>query len=511
MPTFDFIEKSTLGSGFLYKSSSFLVAFSYSNFIATTGFGTTSMNISSVEVGQVTTGMVLSGETLFGTPSISSFGTFNGTSGTVTISEATWWNNPSSIVGTGWVTVTDPDYPSETVRGICYLDGTYYVMTPGGTIHGSEIENPLSWSALNVIQAHAEPDLGVALFRQKNLLVAFGEYSTQFFYNAGNPTGSPLLPYTSANLELGCASADSIAQAEDTLYFIGRARQRGRSIYQLVGTEPKKISTAYIDRLLDADPLENVRAYFLKITGHGFYILTLNDTGITLVYDTSTGLWNEWTQMRTNGTVTFSAMSWTNNQVTVTATSHGLSDGDYVSIASSNPSGYNYSGAINVVNANTFTFPKTTNPGSYVGSAVITKYIEEPYDMAAYAYGGNLDLVQDSTTGSIYAVLSNSNVDHTAPIKYEIRTSKFDGGNNGHKYYAKMELIGDKVDGTAWVRYSDDDYQTWSKYRPVNLAAPRSQLYRTGRGRRRAYDIINYDDKPIRLEAIEITATEGMR
>jgi hypothetical protein len=74
-----------------------------------------------------------------------------------------------------------------------------------------------------------------------------------------------------------------------------------------------------------------------------------------------------------------------------------------------------------------------------------------------------------------------------------------------------VEVIGDKVAGTAHVRYTNDDYQTWSKYRPVDLSDQRSQLYRLGRGRRRAYDIINYDNLPIRLEALEITAIEGVR
>jgi len=511
MAVFDFIENSTFGSGFIYKDSTKAYVYAKAIFTATTGTGTTTMNISAVTEGTVVAGMTITGGTLSGTETIASFGTFDGTSGTVTLSNADTWANPTTVTGTGFIEITDADYPNETVRGVVYLDGTYYVMTPQGTIHGSEINDPFTWSALNVISVQSEPDLGVALARQLNLIVAFGEYSTEFFYDAANPTGSPLLPYTSAFLEMGCASGDSLAQAENTIYFIGKAKQKGRSVYQLVGTQPQPISTPYIDRILMADDLVNIKAYFIKITGHGFYVLTLPTSQLTLVYDVSTGMWNKWTQMVAGPTITSIAATWSNGLVTVVKASHGLEDGQYVAVASSNPSGYNYSGAVNVVDSSTFTYPIASDPGTYVGSAVITSYVETFFNMASYTHVGNLDLVQDSTTGTIYTMSTDTYQDNSIPIKLQIRTSKFDNGNNKEKYFAKVELIGDKVDGTAHVRYTNDDYQTWSKYRPVSLSDQRSQLYRLGRGRRRAYDIINYDNLPIRLEALEITATEGMR
>lgn len=512
MAVFDFIENSSDGSGFIYKNSSGAFVYSFATFTATAGTGTSVMTISAVTEGTVVVGMTLTGGTLSGTATITSFGTFNGTSGTVNLSGADTWANPTTVTASGFIEITDADYPEETVRGICYLDGTYYVMTPSGAIYGSDINDPFTWSALNVIQANAEPDLGIALFRQLNLLCAFGEYSTQFFYDAGNPTGSPLLPYSSANLEIGCASAESIAQAENTLFFMGKARQKGRAIYKLDGTNiSPPLSNPFIDRILNDDDLFGVASFFIKIAGHGFYILTLPSSSITLVYDVETGLWAKWTQQEAGTALSGATFTWANNLVTAVKASHGISDGDYSVVASSNPSGYNYSGAVNVVDANTITYPLDSDPGTYVGSATITPYTETYFNMAAYTQLGDLDLVQDSTTGTVYSVSTGTYQDNGVPIKFQLRTSKFDAGNNKEKYFAKFELIGDKEDGTAWVRYTNDDYQTWSKYRPVDLAAQRSQLYRQGRGRRRAYDIINYDNQPIRLEAMEITATEGVR
>lgn len=80
--------------------------------------------------------------------------------------------------GTVVAKISDSDYPATTVRGIAYLDGTYYVMTPNGEIFGSGINTPTSWTALNKIVAQMEPDAGVCLARLLNYLVAFGAYTT---------------------------------------------------------------------------------------------------------------------------------------------------------------------------------------------------------------------------------------------------------------------------------------------------------------------------------------------
>jgi len=511
MATFDFIEKSTEGSGFVYKSPTTAYVYSAATFTATTGSGSATMTISEVTAGEVVVGMTIGGGTLSGTSTISAFGTFNGTSGTVTLSASETWANPTTVTAKGFIQITDADYPPETVKGIVYLDGTYYVMTPESYIYGSDIDDPFTWSALNVLQANAQPDLGIALSRQLNLIVAFGEYSTQFFYDAGNATGSPLLPYSSADLQIGCAVAESVAQTENTIFFMGKSRQKGRSIYLMEGTQPKKVSNLFIDKILDADDLTDVSSFVLKLSGHNFYILALTDTGITLVYDAVTDMWSKWTQQAAGTALTGTTFTWANGLVTATKAAHGLSDGQYVVVASSNPSGYNYSGAVNVTSSSVFTYPIASNPGSYVGSATVTPYTESQFNMASYVKSGELDLVQDSTTGTVYSIDAGTYQDNSIPIKMQIRTSKWDNGNNKNKYFSRFELIGDKVDGTAWVRHSDDDYASWSKYRAVDLDADRSQLYRNGRGRRRAHDIINYDNQPIRLEAMELTVTEGVR
>lgn len=511
MATFDFIEKSSQGSGFVFKNNDGLFFYNgttfkpagvNATFTATTGSGTNVMNISAVLSGEVGVGQRITGGSLTGA-FIISLGTFNGISGTVNLSIPQTWANPTTVTAT-------TSYPAETVRGIVYLDGTYYVMDPNGFIYGSNINDPTAWDPVNVISAQSEPDTAVALARQTNFVVAFGAYSTEFFYNAANPTGSPLLPYANSFLQIGCASAESVTRVGNDLVFMSVGRQKGRSIQYLKGTVPQKISTPYVDRILDNDRLINVSAFYVELKGHGFYVLNLPASNITLVYDFATQLWGTWTQLVARlPTIPITAMSWVDNTVTFTATGHNKQDGDLVLITNAIPPAYNGQKVVNVIDSNTLSYTAMANPGTFSGTAELTTYEEQAFSMSSYTNTGQLNLVQDSTTGAVYALSTEDFLDNGLPIKYRIRTPLVDGGLNAMKFFSRVEIIGDKEDATLYTRYTNNDYNTYSKYRPINLRLDKSQMYRLSRGRRRGFEMINYDNKPIRLRELELFVEKG--
>lgn len=437
---------------------------------------------------------------------IASLGTFDGinqTSGTVNLTSTLTWTNPTTFAGLS-------NYPKTTVKGIAYLDGTYYVMDGDGRIWGSGLTDPTYWSSLNVIQCQTEPSGGVAIAKQLSYIVGFTKWCTEFFYDAGNAIGSPLLPYQSALLEIGCATGDSIAQTDNTLYFMGVTKQKGRGIYRLVGTAPEYVSNTYIDRLLNTDNLSNVSAFCIRISGHIFYVLYLGNIGLTLVLDSSTGEWAEWTVSTITSSVNITSIGWSNKLVTaVTSTAHGFNDGDLALIAGNTPSGYNGTYTINVIDTTTFTYDLDSDPGVNTILGTVTSYTQQPYAVASYTASVNQDIIQNSITGYVYLVDSGTYVDDSSPIDVLIRTFKADSGNNIKKFVSETEIIGDKVDSTAYIRYTNDDYQTWSKYRPVDLNTQRSKLNRLGQTRRRAYEVRHHDNVPLRLESLETTLLEG--
>lgn len=269
-------------------------------FYPITSVGITSFSSGGVGVTTVTTpNKLVNGNSV--TISGATLPAFNGTftiSGVTTSS----FNIPvsySASTGGSWILSGCASFPLNNnynlAAGVVYLDGTVYVMTTTGRIYGSDIENVLSWNALNYTSKSSEPDGGVALSKHLNWVVAMGNWSTEFFYNSGGTyPASPLSRNDSSKLEIGCANGYSVVQFENTLMWIGQSRETGRAIYMLDGTTPIKVSTASVERYLNGDNLVVVNAFAITIAGHTFYVLNLDRTGINLIYDLNEKLWYQW-------------------------------------------------------------------------------------------------------------------------------------------------------------------------------------------------------------------------
>jgi hypothetical protein len=223
----------------------------------------------------------------------------------VTSATATSFNitTPYTAGGTGtWINALAAGFPPNQtparllVPGAVFLDSTTYVMTTDGRIYGSALENPNQWDALNYLTKTSEPDGGVAIAKHINWLLAWGKWSMEVFYDAGNPLpGSPLSRNESGKAEIGCTNGNSVVQFANTVMWVGQSRETGRGVFILEGLSPSRISTQAIERFLNASSLVNVRAYAMTIEGHTWYVLSLLDTGYTFVFDLNEKTWYQWT------------------------------------------------------------------------------------------------------------------------------------------------------------------------------------------------------------------------
>jgi len=193
--------------------------------------------------------------------------------------------------------VTNANFPGICVPGFAYLDGTLYVMTTSGAIYGSaNLNDPTVWSPLNVIQANAYPDIAVALTKQLTYVIALKAETTQFFYDAGNATGSPLQTVPGALLNYGCISADTLQEIDGLLFWATSNATNSAQILMLRELQPSIVSTPAIDRQLDlASPTAIFRSFTIKHGGHRLYVLSNVTVGVTLVYDIDQRLWYQWT------------------------------------------------------------------------------------------------------------------------------------------------------------------------------------------------------------------------
>ena len=198
--------------------------------------------------------------------------------------------------------MTDADIPTGLVSGIVNINGYVFVLK-GSTnqIFHSDNNDPTAWNADSNITSSLEPDLGVGVAKHLNYIVCFNEWSTEFFFDAGNAVGSVLSPVEGIAMRYGCANGDTIFSGENTIVWMAQGRTGGKSIMMLDGNDLKTLSTKPIERLIDEEAngggngIADAYAYGMRIAGHQLYILTLKNTAKTLVCDLRDQTWSQWT------------------------------------------------------------------------------------------------------------------------------------------------------------------------------------------------------------------------
>ena len=325
--------------------------------------------------------------------------------------------------------------------GFEYLDGTYYVLAVNGELQGSDLNNPASWPALNFVMLNADLGAAVALGQQLNYIVGFSDQFAMFYYDAGNPPpGSPLSPVQSSYTDIGCASAGSICAVGNALVFMGKASTKGRAIYLMAGVQAQNVSNEFIDRILEKSNLSSVSSFTVKIDGMELYVLTLRDLGLSLVFNISGKSWEVWTSST------------------------------------------------------------TVAPDPVVANS----YSQGAFSSNVYLNGSGMDLLQHDTNGKVYQMLATTYQDDGLPIDVQIVTPQMESDTAEFVLIGAAEVLGDKVSSTGYLRYSDDDYMTWSPYQLLALAAPRSQAVRQGSFRERAYQFRHTDNVPLRLRTLKL-------
>lgn len=458
--------------------------------------------------------------------------------------------------------ITDPEYPIITVPGQGWLNGRIYVMTPQGEILGSNINEPHKWEALTNIFANAHPDIGTAITVYNNYVLAWGEESLQFFYDSGEPVGNPLRRADHAMKSIGCYNADGIVHMRDSVFFPGYDRSRSRGIYMVNGFEVRKVSTPYVDGILERSQAGFAAGSFTIANGREFYVVNTLCLNHSLVFDPEVDIWYHWGN---KDPLLFRSDTSSNNY---TAALDPITGRVRVDIGTDFAPLYFTGMPIDVIRCSdpayvgetqidVFQNPTTSFllPTSTLTSTSGTLDFEVPYYFPA---SGSFPPLARSGWWAIHSItmfdregvtsLNQSrgpahiiaNLDHalytvdsayfddglepeetllSAPtysiatfkpfIPLRWRTNRLDNGTNIAKFLSRIEAIGDQVSGSLWCRYSDDDQETWSFFRQIDLSLTRPRAGRLGSYRRRTWEFLYISRKHFRLEGVEIFGWMG--
>lgn len=332
-------------------------------------------------------------------------------------------------------------FPNPHVPSPSFMDG-YMFLVKGTDIYNSYLDDPMKWSPSEFITAEMYPDPIIGLARQNNQLIALGQYSTEYFYDAGNTTGSPLSKNDAITFQIGLAAPNAVSEDERTVLWVAQSRLGGRSIWMIDGFQAKQLGANPVERLLDLETdMEAVTGFVVRTKGHYLYVLNLPTANRTVVYDMEEKVWTEWSSF--NGT------------------SH-----------------------------NVFS-----------------------YAHAADDNGGKPYLLSN-TTGAVVKLDPTVFTDVGSAIRYQVDTPRFDAGTYNRKVLYDITLVGDATSTSAVpqlvsVRWSDNDQQTYSPVRTLDLNKAKPILTQCGSFRRRSFEVYYDGDTDFRLEAVELTYSVG--
>lgn len=367
--------------------------------------------------------------------------------------------------------ITDTDFPPKQTPAVplayggTVLDTYMFVVGTNGTIYHSDTLDASSWNALSFLGADREPDGGVYLGKHHDNITVLGHTTIEFFYNAGNSTGSVLNRRQDLSYNTGCTSGESVWEEDDRLFWVGPNHSGGLGVYTLENFQLRKISTSTMDSFItQAVERDDYSAVGCGLSGQGhiYYTLTLYQTPsdvtpfITLVFDDLTGLWSEW-YSTVNDMTKFDLIAWTKRGGASERFGEGIiANGDLISVNDS-------LGAQDTLLGATY---------------VTTGYVAVGY------------VKNTSDTGTA--------------IDMKSRTGMMDLGSNAWKYPTEYRFVGDETANTQTLtlKWSNENNLAFNTGRTMDTSKYQ-KITRCGRFKRRNHEAIYAGTDRIRIEAIE--------
>jgi hypothetical protein len=289
-----------------------------------------------------------------------------------------------------------------------FLDGYLFLVKTGtADIYNSDLNDPLLYTPGNFISCEMFPDTVLKFAKLNNYLLAFGSASIEYFWDAANPTGSPLQRNDTPVKLVGYLGG--FAQSANRIYFVGNTSTSTPDVYMLEDFKIDPVGDATVRRYLESltTVLNSNIGNITSFMGHDFYVM--NVSSLTYAYDLKEKQWNRW----------------------------------------------------------------------------------------AYRQFGNFPLEQ--------SISVKSNTTYSSAVHF-----------NGEDTYnqksgARLIIKGDRpaTDANLQVSWSDDDYQTYSVARAINLNQDIPCLWQLGRFRRRAFKLEFTENAPLRLEGMDIELNQG--
>jgi len=236
--------------------------------------------------------------------------TFTTSSGNIGFTEFLYISNAVDLIVTDGTTLktisstetvtngTDPNIPTPHLSDVFCIDG-YLLLVKEDTadIYNSNNDAPLTFTSGDFITAESIPDRINKATRMNNYYIAFGRKSIEFYWDAGEPSGSPFRRNETPFKTTGYVGGHM--QSGNEIYFVGKSDGNSPEVFLLKEFQLSSISSPAVKKALEkTDTSFDIKGHSISYSGQNFYVLVLKE--MTWVYDTELHVWYRWNYQDTN-------------------------------------------------------------------------------------------------------------------------------------------------------------------------------------------------------------------
>jgi len=177
---------------------------------------------------------------------------------------------------------------------VTYLARRFIASFAGSSrFYWSDIDDGLTWQALNFANAESSPDELVAVLASSSQIVLNGTETSEFWASSGALDSAFSIIQGTSN-EWGLAARWSIAKYDNSYACLIRNRMGEVMVAKMNGYVPQKISTVDLDSIINKYAnVADATGYSYMLGGHPMYVLSFPAAGATWLYDGATSLWSE--------------------------------------------------------------------------------------------------------------------------------------------------------------------------------------------------------------------------
>jgi hypothetical protein len=196
-----------------------------------------------------------------------------------------------NLASLAFAQITNPAFYGSS--RVFLVDGYLVLNRPDTQQWYISLVNQADFDSLDFASKTGFSDKLVAVGVTRRTVFLFGAQTTEIWTNTGG-NDFPFTRLAGAFIQFGCASADSLIEADGSLYWLSQSPQGECIVLRTASYDRERISTFAIENEFQTyERIDDAIGYAHQMAGHYWYVLNFPTANKTWVYDIAASEWHE--------------------------------------------------------------------------------------------------------------------------------------------------------------------------------------------------------------------------